>query len=112
MNWIPLTDEKQLAEIVETSQEKPVVIFKHSTRCPISSTAMNRLQRSWKTELDTQVKLYYLDLVAFRNVSNAVADTFSVEHESPQVILIKGGNAIYNQSHFAISTAEIEENLA
>lgn len=112
MNWHPLQDIQQIESIKDESQEIPVLIFKHSTRCPISSTAMNRLQRSWKTELDTQVKLYYLDLVAFRNVSNAVADTFSVEHESPQVILIKGGNAIYNQSHFAISTAEIEENLA
>ncbi|MFN3589294.1 MAG: bacillithiol system redox-active protein YtxJ [Spirosomataceae bacterium] len=112
MNWHPLQDIQQLDSIKQESEEIPVLIFKHSTRCPISSTAMNRLQRSWKTELDTQVKLYYLDLVAFRNVSNAVAQSFSVEHESPQVILIKGGHAVYNQSHFAISTAEIEEKLA
>ena len=112
MNWHPLQDIQQIESIKEESGEIPVLIFKHSTRCSISSTAMNRLERSWKPELDSQVKLYYLDLVAYRSISNAVAQTFSVEHESPQVILLKGGKAVYDQSHFAISTAEIEENLA
>ena len=107
MNWIPLTDEKQLAEIVETSQQKPVVIFKHSTRCSISSMSLDRLLRNWKEEDSTQITPYYLDLIAYRSLSNLVAERFGIPHESPQVLLLKDGKVTYHESHYGISYAEI-----
>ena len=66
--WIPLESEGQLEAISKQSNEVPCLIFKHSTRCNISSMAKSRLEKSWDFELN-DIKPYYLDLIAFRNVS-------------------------------------------
>ncbi len=109
MNWIALTDEAQLDTIVEESKTQPVVIFKHSTRCSISSMAKSRLDNE---EQPDGVKFYYLDLIAYRPISNKVAEIFSVHHESPQVILIKNGECTYDESHNGINMEEIMEQAA
>lgn len=106
MNWTPLTDEQQLETIKEESKSQPVVIFKHSTRCSISSMAKNRLDRE---DAPADVKFYYLDLIAYRALSNKIAEVFQVHHESPQVLLIKNGECTYDESHNGISMSEIEE---
>tara|TARA_A100000171_G_scaffold13652_1_gene11775 strand:- start:1317 stop:1685 length:369 start_codon:yes stop_codon:yes gene_type:complete len=99
--WNRLERLNQLSEIIEESKNQTVVIYKHSTRCSISSMALNRLERNW-TEEGNQLKIYYLDLIQFREVSNAVAEQFSVQHESPQAIVIKNGKAVHNSSHMSI----------
>lgn len=104
MNWIDLTDESQIEEIKARSQTGPQVIFKHSTRCAISSMAKNRLERSAEPE---GLSFYFLDLIRFRQVSNRISETFQVYHESPQVLLIKNGECIYDESHNAISMDEL-----
>ncbi len=106
MNWIDLTDVSQLAEIKEQSKVKPQLIFKHSTRCSISSVAKSRLERSTPPE---NVAFYFLDLIKNRDISNKIAEEFSVFHESPQVLLIKNGECVYDESHSGISMDEIEE---
>ena len=108
MNWIPLTQLEQLSSIKELSATKPQIIFKHSTRCSISSMALTRLERA--TEIPT-ADFYYLDLIAYRTVSNAIAEEFNVYHESPQVLLIKNGECIYDESHSGISMDEIAEQV-
>ena len=110
INWNHLNSLKQLEAIKEESKEKPVLIYKHSTRCGISGMALNRLERTWSKNLET-VKPYYLDLIRFRDISNAVAEEFGVYHESPQVIMIRNGQAIYDASHMGISTSEMERHL-
>ncbi|MBO3699210.1 bacillithiol system redox-active protein YtxJ [Roseivirga sp. E12] len=102
VNWNTLTSEDQIQELIEESKEKPVLIYKHSTRCGISSMVLDRLERTWTSE-DNPIKPYILDLISFRNVSNAVAQSFEVYHESPQVILIKDGKAVYDASHMQVS---------
>jgi bacillithiol system protein YtxJ len=99
MNWIPLTEFSQLTEIIAQSNSRIQVIFKHSTRCPISSMAKNRLERSIAPEL---IDFYYLDLIAYRHLSDKIAEDFNVFHESPQVLMIKNGGCIYNESHSGI----------
>ncbi len=111
MNWIPLQKEAQLQEIEELSRQQPVVIFKHSTRCSISSTALNRLERNWKDGDMQAVKSYYLDLISFRTLSTQVAHTFEVDHESPQLLLIQGGKCIYHASHWSISYDSLKSKL-
>lgn len=106
MNWIPLTTEEQLDDIATKSFDKPQAIFKHSTTCSISSMALNRLER---TETPTNVDFYYLDLLKLRNISGAIADKFSVQHKSPQVLILKNGKCVYNESHYAISMDDIIE---
>jgi len=108
MNWIPLTTEAQLEEIVSLSETKPTLIFKHSTRCSISSTALNRLERAWDA-LDTPA--YYLDLIALRPISNAIAEKFDIEHQSPQVLVISQGSCSYSATHLDIAMDEIKSHL-
>lgn len=102
INWERLTEASQLEQIIEESKERPVMIYKHSTRCGISGMALDRLERSWDESGET-IKPYYLDLLAYRSVSDLVAETFKVYHQSPQVILIKDGQAVYDDSHMGIS---------
>jgi bacillithiol system protein YtxJ len=101
MNWNELTSLDQLETVISDSNEQPVVIFKHSTRCSISSMALDRLQRAWDN--GENVKPYFLDLIQYRNISNQIAEKFGVMHQSPQVIIIKDGQAIYDNSHMGIS---------
>ncbi len=106
MQWIPLTDEKQLNDIINGSAQKPQVIFKHSTRCSISGVALQRLQREAQP---AGMDFYLLDLIAYRSLSNKIAEQFDVHHESPQVLVIKNGTCVYHESHFGISMDEIAD---
>ncbi len=104
MNWKILSDLSQLDEIETESHERPVVIFKHSIRCSISSMAKSRLERA---QMPDGVDFYYLDLINNRLLSNKVAEVFDVHHESPQVILLRNGECIYDESHNGIDMKEI-----
>lgn len=106
MNWISLTAPAQLDTLVERSRTKPQVIFKHSTRCSISSTAKNRLETARQSDA---VDFYYLDLIAFRDISNRVAEQFRVPHASPQVLIIRDGQCIFDESHLGIRMDDILE---
>ena len=108
MNWKEFTEEAGLESIKEASKITTQVIFKHSTRCSISTMAKSRLERS---EVPNNTEFNYLDLIAHRNVSNKIADDFNVEHASPQVLIIKNGECVYDESHNAISMDEIAEQV-
>ena len=108
MQWIPLTTEAQLEEIVQLSETKPTLIFKHSTRCSISSTALSRLERAWDAE---ESPAYYLDLIAYRPISGAIAEKFDIEHQSPQVLVIDQGKCSYSATHWDIAMDEIKPYL-
>ena len=105
MNWIPLNQETQLDEIVANSNTIPQVIFKHSTRCSISSMAKNRLD---KKDAPDGINFYLLDLIKHRNISNKIAENFHVPHQSPQVLVITNGKCVYDESHSGIDFNEIE----
>ncbi|NVJ46815.1 MAG: bacillithiol system redox-active protein YtxJ [Cytophagia bacterium] len=109
INWYNLTSIDQLQSIKKESESQPVLIYKHSTRCGISSMVLGRLEREWTEELGG-MKSYFLDLISYREVSNAIQEVFGVYHESPQVILIKDGKAVYNASHMAISAEALKSN--
>jgi bacillithiol system protein YtxJ len=106
MNWIDLHTATQLNEIRQNSANRPQVIFKHSTRCSISQMVKNRLDRS---EAAPAIDFYFLDLLAFRPISNSVAETFRVDHESPQILVIRNGECIYDESHTGINMEDILE---
>ncbi len=102
MKWTELTNREQLAVAIEESKSNPVIIFKHSIRCSISGASLSRLERTWKEEELPQVKAYFLDLISYRDISNEIEKILSVEHQSPQLILIRDGKALYDKSHFDI----------
>jgi bacillithiol system protein YtxJ len=109
MNWILLTSAAQLDQLITDSVSRPQVIFKHSSRCSISSMSRNRLERN---KQPAGIDFYFLDLIAYRDLSNKVEDVFRVPHESPQVLLIKNGQSVYDESHTGITMDEIVEKSA
>jgi bacillithiol system protein YtxJ len=110
MIWNTLDNLNQIEAIKERSKTVPCLLFKHSTRCEISTIAKFRLEQNWDN-LDNSIEPYYLDLIAHRNISAFLAETFEVHHESPQVLLIQNGECIYDASHLDISVEELSENL-
>ena len=108
--WKVLNDAAQLKEIKKRSFERPVVIFKHSVTCGISAHAKHKLESAWDFA-DEDLEFYYLDLLSYRPVSNLVADTFNVIHQSPQLLVIKNGEAIYDTSHQMVSVDAIKGAL-
>lgn len=109
INWIPLTNLGQLNEIIALSNEKPIVIFKHSTRCSVSRFTLKQFENEFdlKEEIDT----YFLDLLEYRAISNEIASRFNVFHQSPQLLLIKNGQSVYDVSHDAIDAEELKGKL-
>jgi bacillithiol system protein YtxJ len=109
INWIPLEDLGQIEEIIALSEQFPVIIFKHSTRCSISRMALKNFENEY--DLGQNVSAYYLDLISFREVSNEIASRFNVVHQSPQLLLIVGGKSVYDVSHSAIDAQELKSKI-
>ena len=108
LNWNHLTDLKQLEQLKSESFENPVVIFKHSTRCSISRMVLKNFENEFNTN-DATIQLYYLDLLNHRDISNAITAQFQITHQSPQLIFIKDGQAIYNASHSDIDASYLSQ---
>jgi len=104
MNWHPINSSEQLENIKSASFITPQVIFKHSTKCSISRMALDRFERAATPE---KVDFHYLDLLNYKAISNEIATFFQVHHESPQIILIKNGECIYDESHYGIMMDEL-----
>lgn len=109
INWIPLTNLAQLDDIDNASTVKSVVIFKHSTRCSISRMALKQFEKEY--DLDETVDAYFLDLIAHREVSNEIASRYDVQHQSPQLILIKNKKAVYDASHSVIDAEVLKSKF-
>ena len=109
INWIPLQFMGQLDEIAALSDQKPAVIFKHSTRCSISRFALKQFEKEFA--LEDKVDAYFLDLLEHRDISNEIASRFGVYHQSPQLLLIKNGKSVYDVSHDAIDAKDLSERL-
>ncbi len=106
MNWIPLRTPEELNVIQQKSFTTPQVIFKHSTRCSISSMALHRLE---KEVSPANIDFNFLDLIAYRGISNAISEKFQIPHQSPQVLVIKNGKCVFDESHSSIYMDEITE---
>lgn len=102
--WKVIRQHEDIDDIKRMSVIKPQVIFKHSTRCNISSLALKRIEQN---TLPQDIDFHYLDLIAHRDISNQISKTFDVWHESPQILLISNGECIYDESHLAIEMEEI-----
>ncbi|RQO67240.1 bacillithiol system redox-active protein YtxJ [Pedobacter sp. KBW01] len=109
MNWVNLTSVEQLEEIKNASGYS--LIFKHSTRCSISLMAKKNFEFDWDV-IPSDTKLFFLDLISYRDISNHVAEVFQVTHQSPQILLIKDGECILEASHSDISAEEVAEVIA
>ena len=96
--WKDLTSGQDLQTAIDESFSGKVVIFKHSTRCFISKTVLRNFEKEVRNS-DKNISYYFLDLLEHRDLSNAIADDFGVEHQSPQLIVLENGKATKNASH-------------
>ncbi len=106
LNWTPLTSLEQLETIKEQSKTESVFLFKHSTRCGISSMVIKQFEKLF-TEEHQNLKVYYLDLLNYRNISDEVGYSFQVMHQSPQLIVVKNSVAVFNASHYDITQTNL-----
>jgi bacillithiol system protein YtxJ len=106
--WINLSAIGQLEEIQRKSATKTQIIFKHSTRCGISRMILNQFIKAYSFDI-SDFDLYYLDLLSYRDISNKIAETFQVYHQSPQLLVIKNGITVAHQSHGDINTLDLQQ---
>lgn len=109
--WHPLTRMEQLEEIEKESHKKTVVIFKHSTRCGISKMVLRNFERDFAATSEKELKLYFLDLLSNREISNEIASRFGVQHESPQLLILKEGKVVQHDSHHGIKAESLAEYI-
>ena len=109
--WHPLDQMDDLDRLQEESKTKTVVIFKHSTRCGISRMVLKNFESEFKAPENSEYKLYFLDLLARRDISTEVARRFGVQHESPQLIILRDGKVVHHASHHSIQPEMVGEYL-
>ena len=107
--WHPLTGMEQLDEIEQESHKQLVVIFKHSTRCGISRMVLRNFENEFASTSEKELKLYFLDLLSNRDISNEIASIFGVRHESPQLLIIKEGKVVQHESHHGIKAESLAQ---
>lgn len=102
-SWNLLKELSDIDFLHERSQESPVVIFKHSTSCSISALAWNRFKNT-VGQIDgiPEENYFQVNVINERNISMAIAEKYSIRHESPQLLVILKGECIYNASHLSI----------
>lgn len=97
-----ITSTDALAEAIQSSEQQPVLFFKHSSTCGISQRAFGEFERYLESPESSKVQNCLVVVQTAREVSNELARVLSVQHESPQAILVKGGQAVWNDSHMAL----------
>ena len=111
MDWKKLENLAQLSEILSESYVKPQLVFKHSTRCGVSLHVLDTLESEGE-KLNQSLDTHYLDLLSYRNISDAIASDWGVFHQSPQVIVIENSKVIHHATHYTISAAKILQSLS
>ena len=106
LSWTPLISVDEINTIKEISKNQSVLIFKHSTRCGISRMVIKQFESLFNEE-NKQLKVYYLDLLRFREVSSKLSEVFQVVHQSPQLLVIKNGISVYDESHYEITKVNL-----
>ncbi|MCQ0110813.1 bacillithiol system redox-active protein YtxJ [Zhouia amylolytica] len=107
VSWNSLVHINEIENLVEESYKMPIAVFKHSTRCGISRMVLNSFEKQYGLKKE-DAQLYFLDLLRFRDISDALANRFHIRHESPQLLVIKEGQIVHHASHGSINASAIE----
>lgn len=97
MSWQKLESEEEFNRLVE-DQTNSFAIFKHSSRCGVSSWVKRSFQGDWKSEY-SQVNIYEVDVIRNRAISQLIAKNLNIHHESPQLIVVENGEVVHSESH-------------
>jgi bacillithiol system protein YtxJ len=107
VQWKEITSQNEWNELFEGSSQKPVVILKHSTACPVSSNALDEYESYLQKEPNPGVEYVLVKVIESRPVSNQIAEDTGVKHASPQILYIKNKEAVWNTSHWSVTRAHI-----
>jgi len=108
MNWKHLTSIDDLDSAIVSSENRTVVLFKHSTRCSISRMALKMFESDWDESL-AEVDAHFLDLLEHRDISAAIAEKLGVSHQSPQMIVLQAGRSVHHSNHSSIDAADVKK---
>lgn len=108
MNWQSLSTTE---EAINLSQKHPIILFKHSTRCPVSATVKSTFEDDWENKLEDHTSVFYIDVIGKRNLSNEIAQILEVEHQSPQLLIIYKKKCIFHSSHFSINYSDVKREV-
>ena len=108
VKYFQLDKMEQFDEIDEISATKSIVIFKHSTRCSISRMALKQFDAEFNYP-EEKIVWYLLDLLHHRDLSNEIAHRYNVTHQSPQILVIQNGKAVFNASHDSIAAEDLKQ---
>jgi len=110
VNWKNLTDLDQVDRILNDRTGQKHLLFKHSTRCGVSAMTKRQFEKEWAEE-NEDVDVWYLDLLNYRDISNAIAEKTGIYHQSPQAIALGNGEVCYSASHSEVSAKQIVKSL-
>ena len=110
LSWTPLISVDEINTIKEISKNHSILIFKHSTSCGISRMVMKQFESLFNEE-NKHLKVYYLDLLNFREVSSKLSEVFQVIHQSPQLLVVKNGISVYDESHYEITKVNLSKYI-
>ena len=107
---IELRRKQDFEQLLERSSRDPILIFKHSTQCPVSDAAMDEFTSFTRDASNVDCGLVLV--IEHRDVSNAIADQLKVRHESPQAIVVEAGKSVWNASHWSITADALRDAIA
>ena len=110
LSWTPIISIDEINTIKEISKIQSILIFKHSTRCGISRIVIKQFESLFNEE-NKHLKVYYLDLLNFREVSSKLSEVFQVIHQSPQLLVVKNGISVYDESHYDITKVNLSKYI-
>ena len=110
MNWITINTEEEVQKISNSTDY--AIIYKHSPRCMTSLMAYRKLKSEVSAASNIDVPLYIVDVISNRKESMFIASTFNVEHESPQLLVVKDGQCVFDSSHEEITLEDTFEYIS
>lgn len=110
-SWRELKTIEDWQETLQGSTERPVIVFKHSTTCPVSANAFQEFQEYLQGQPREDVDYVLVKVIESRPVSNQIADDLAVRHASPQIILVEQKDSVWNSSHWSITVQHISAVL-
>lgn len=108
--WNDLDDTAQIETIISVSEGRPQLIYKHSSRCSVCFFAKNQIEDIPETMREL-VDLHFVDVIGWRGVSNAIAEEFSIRHESPQLLIIYDREVVWHGAHQDVQSETITVKL-
>ncbi|MBT8384521.1 MAG: bacillithiol system redox-active protein YtxJ [Bacteroidia bacterium] len=109
VNWAMIDGIDNMTEIIDRSKNNTLIIFKHSARCGISGSILQKFEKKTSTTSTDNKLFFFINVIKNRDISNEIEKRFSVRHESPQVLIVKNNEVIKHDSHYSILDIDLAD---